>query len=157
METFSALLALCEGNSPVPGEFPSQRPVMRSFDVFFDLRLNKWFNKQSRLRWFETPSCSLWRHCNACFPMCNLHGELTRWGQVTQVCVSKFTIIGSDNGLSLIRRQTIIWTNDGILLIWTLGTNFSEILIQIHTFSNKKMHLKCRLENVGNFVSASMC
>ena len=42
METFSALLALCEGNSPVTSEFPSQRPVMRSFDVFFDLRLNKW-------------------------------------------------------------------------------------------------------------------
>ena len=41
METFSALLAICAGNSPVPGEFPAQRPVMRSFDVFFDLRLNK--------------------------------------------------------------------------------------------------------------------
>ena len=41
METFSALLAICAGNSPVPGEFPSQRPVMRSFDVFFDLRLNE--------------------------------------------------------------------------------------------------------------------
>ena len=41
METFSALLALCVGNSPVTGEFPSQRPVTRSFDVFFDLRLNK--------------------------------------------------------------------------------------------------------------------
>ena len=41
METFSALLAFCAGNSPVTGEFPSQRPVARSFDVFFDLRLNK--------------------------------------------------------------------------------------------------------------------
>ena len=64
METFSALLALCEGNSPVTGEFPSQRPVTRSFDVFFDLRLYKWLSKQSRRRWFETPSRSLWRHCN---------------------------------------------------------------------------------------------
>ena len=70
------------------------------------------------------------------------YGTLTHWGRVTQTCVSKFTIIGSDNGLSPIRRQAIIWTNDGILLIRTLGTNFSEILIQIHTFSNKKMHLK---------------
>ena len=61
---------------------------------------------------------------------------------MTQICVSKFTTIGSDNGLSPIRRQAIIWTNAGILLIRTLGTNFSEILIQIHTFSNKKMHLK---------------
>ena len=64
METFSALLVLCEGNSPVTGEFPSQRPVMWSFDVFFDLRLNKRLSKQSRRWWFETPSCLLWRHCN---------------------------------------------------------------------------------------------
>ena len=42
METFSALPAFCAGNSPVPGEFSSQRPVMRSFDVSFDLRMNKW-------------------------------------------------------------------------------------------------------------------
>ena len=48
METFSALLALCAGNSPVTGEFPSQRPVTQSFDVFFDLRLNKRLSKQSR-------------------------------------------------------------------------------------------------------------
>ena len=64
METFSALLAICAGNSPVPGEFPTQRPVTRSFDVFFDLRLNKWFSKQSWGWWFETLSCPLWRHCN---------------------------------------------------------------------------------------------
>ena len=51
-------------NSPVTGEFPSHRPVTRSFDVFFDLRLNKRLSKQSRRRWFETPSHSLWRHCN---------------------------------------------------------------------------------------------
>ena len=47
MENFSALLAICVGNSPVPGELPSQRPETRSFDVFFDLRLNKWLSKQS--------------------------------------------------------------------------------------------------------------
>ena len=64
METFSALLALCAGNSLVTGEFPSQRPVTRSFDVFFDLCLNKRFSKQSWGRWFETPSRSLSRHCN---------------------------------------------------------------------------------------------
>ena len=43
----SALLAICVGNSPVTGEFPTQRPATRSFDVFFDLRLNKWLSKQS--------------------------------------------------------------------------------------------------------------
>ena len=47
METFSALLAICAGNSPVPGAFPTQRPATRSFDIFFDLRLNKRLSKQS--------------------------------------------------------------------------------------------------------------
>ena len=67
---------------------------------------------------------------------------LTHWGRVTHICVSKLTTIGSDNGLSPGRRQAIIWTNDGILLIRTLGTNFSEILSEIQSFSFKKMHLK---------------
>ena len=67
---------------------------------------------------------------------------LTHWGRVTHISVSKLTIIGSDNGLSPGRRQAIIWTNTWILLIWTLGTNFSEILSEIHAFSFKKMHLK---------------
>ena len=64
METFSALLAICAGNSPATGEFPTQRPVTRSFDVFFDQHLNKRLGKQSRGWWFETPSHPLWRHCN---------------------------------------------------------------------------------------------
>ena len=64
METFCALLALCEGNSPVPGEFPSQWSVPRKFEVFFDLPLNKRLGKQSWGWWFETLSCPLWRHCN---------------------------------------------------------------------------------------------
>ena len=66
MEAFSALLAICAGNSPVPGEFPAQRPVTRSFDVFFDLRLNKQLSKQSWGWWFETPPHPLWRHSNVC-------------------------------------------------------------------------------------------
>ena len=64
METFSALLDLCAGNSPVPGEFPAQRPVTWSFDIFFDLRLNKRLSKQSWGCWFEMLSRPLWRHCN---------------------------------------------------------------------------------------------
>ena len=56
---------LCgESNSPVPGEFPAQRPVTRSFDVFFDIRLNKRLGKKSRGCWLETPSYPLWRHRN---------------------------------------------------------------------------------------------
>ena len=64
METFSALLAICAGNSPVPGEFAGQRPVTRSFDVFFDMRLNKRLSKQLWGWWFETLSRPLWRHRN---------------------------------------------------------------------------------------------
>ena len=64
MENFSAILALFEGNSPITSEFPTQRPLTQSFDVLFDMRLNKHLSKPSRRRWFETPSRSLWRHCN---------------------------------------------------------------------------------------------
>ena len=64
METFSALLTICAGNSTVTGEFPSQMPVTRSFDVFFDLSPNKRWSKQSWGWWFETSTRSLWRHCN---------------------------------------------------------------------------------------------
>ena len=67
---------------------------------------------------------------------------LTHWGRVTHICVSKLATIGSDNGLSPDRRQAIIWSNAGILLIRTIGTNFSEILSEIHAFSLKKMHSK---------------
>ena len=57
-ETVFTFLAICAGNSPVTCEFPSQRPVTRSFDVFFDLRLSKWLVKQSRRRWFEIDGCN---------------------------------------------------------------------------------------------------
>ena len=67
MEIFSALLTLCVGNSPVTGEFPSQRPVMRNFAVFLDQGLNKRLSKQSWGWWFETQSRSLWRHCNGLY------------------------------------------------------------------------------------------
>ena len=76
---------------------------------------------------------------------------LTHWGRVTHICVSKLTIIGSDNGLSPDRRQAIIWTNAGLLLIGPLGTNFSEILIEILTFSFKKMRLKVSSAKGGPF------
>ena len=67
METFSALLELFAGNSPVPGEFPAQRPVTPSFDVFCDLHPIKRWSKQSRGWWLEMPSRSLWHHCNVIY------------------------------------------------------------------------------------------
>ena len=74
METFSALLAFCAGISSVTTEFPLQRPVTRSFDVFFDLRLNKRSSKLSWSCWFETPLHSFWRHCNECDVCCAFCG-----------------------------------------------------------------------------------
>ena len=81
---------------------------------------------------------------------------LTRWGRVTHICVSKPNI-GLDNGLSPIRRLTIIWTNFAILSIIPLGTYFSEISFKIQKFAFKKMHMDCRLQNVGHFVAALIC
>ena len=154
--------------------FPRYRPFVREFtvhrwiprikasawifDVFFDLRPNKQLSNQSWCWWFETPSRSLWRHCNEYNMAYKLghndtslgqNGEtgakwptLNHWGRATHICVGKLTIIGSDNGLSPFRRQAIMWTNAWMLLIRTLATNFSEILGKIHSFSFKKMHLK---------------
>ena len=74
-------------------------------------------------------------------PFCLCLNVLTHWGRVTHICISKLTIIGSDNGLSPGRRQAIIWTSDGILLNGPLGTNFSEIVIKIIDLYLKKMKM----------------
>ena len=66
----------------------------------------------------------------------------THWGHVTHICISKITIIGSDNGLSCGLCQAIIWTNAGIFLFGHIGRNFNEILIEIYTFPFKKRHFK---------------
>ena len=87
METFSALLGLCSGYSHVTGEFPAQKPVTRSFGAFFDLCLIQKMSKRWRRRWFETPSRSLWRHCNESSQIYEPvsvfepppHPELTKW------------------------------------------------------------------------------
>ena len=85
METFSALLALCAGNSPVTGEFPTQRPVTRSFDAFFDLHLNKRLSNQSRGWWFEMPSCPLLSHCNERTRLQH-HFDVIKWKHVPCYC-----------------------------------------------------------------------
>ena len=70
---------------------------------------------------------------------------LTHWGRVTHICIRKLSTIGSANGLSLGQRQAIIWTNAGMLLIHTIGTNCSEMLCEIHTFHSRKCIQKCHL------------
>ena len=82
--------------------------------------------------------------------------ELTHWGRVMHICVGKLTINGSDNGLSP-RRQAIIWSNAGILSIGTLGTNFNEILSEIHTFSFRKMHLNMSSAEMPSISSRPQC
>ena len=77
-----------------------------------------------------------------CYFVTTVHPYEAYEGRVTHTFVNKLTIISSDNGLSPDRRQAVIWTNAGILLIGPLGTNFSEILMEILTFSFKKMRLK---------------
>ena len=111
METFSALLAICAGNSPVTGEFPAQRQVTRSFDVFFDLRPNKRSSKQSWGWWFETLSRPLWHHCNA---MCT-------WWQMSVCCF----LVGPMFNIS----------RSGInnLLIHAIGDNFLHNKSECHT------------------------
>ena len=74
--------------------------------------------------------------------MCLSLAWLTHWGRVNHLCFSKVTIISSDNGLLPGRCQAIIWSNAGVLLIGSLGTNFSIMFIEIHIFSFKKMELK---------------
>ena len=85
---------------------------------------------------------SSFQNDDTAFIWLNHSASLNHWGRVTHICVSKLTIIGSDNGLSPGRRQAIIWTNVGILIIGPLGTDFNEILIEILTLSVKKMRLK---------------
>ena len=95
IETFSALLALCAGNSPITSEFHSQRPVTRSFDAFFDLCLNKRMSKQSWDWRFETPSRSLWRHCNKLPFFCSLFSELLLVGTQVSASSCSFPIVES--------------------------------------------------------------
>ena len=79
IETFSASLAICAENSPVTGEFPAQRPLTRSFDVFFDLHLYQRLSKKRWGWWFETPSRQLWRHCNGICPVLVAFGKLVQF------------------------------------------------------------------------------
>ena len=134
---------LC-GEFTGPGEFPAQRPVTRSF-VFSLIctRINGWVNngEAGDLRRRRAHYDIILMICMCSVPGPRPH-ELTHWGRVTHICVGNLTIIGSDNGLSPGRRQAIIWTNAGILLIGPLETNFSEIWIAIEIFSLRKMHLK---------------
>ena len=85
-------------------------------------------------------------------------GWLTHQRRVTHICVSKLCHHGSDNGLSPVRRQPIIWTNDGLLSIRPQATHFNEILFEIQKFFIQERayeNVVCKID--GHLVSASMC
>ena len=116
METFSALLAFCVGNSLVTGEFCAQRPVTRSFDFFFDLRLNQQVSKQWRCSWFEMPLCSLWRHCNIAYYQSRDHSVLPPLPMMAQRRTPKkwhgFGLqVDLDHWRDYPLEQEITWTN----------------------------------------------
>ena len=118
METFSALLAFC----PVTVEFPSQRPVMRSFDVFFDLCLNKRLSKQPWGWWFETRWRSLWRHCNIMFNficrtsygfaknICYISSLLHMLRRLMKTCLVSYSYFSSDFFLNVEQTEPRHWS-----------------------------------------------
>ena len=109
----SALLAICAGNSPVSGEFPSQRPVTRNFDIFFDLRLNKRLTRQSWGWWFETVSRPLWRQCNEAL----LLNKVTSTSMVFDNNPNAFIVPQEQGTLSHGKAFYIIFLYDGNLLV----------------------------------------
>ena len=146
METFSANWPFVRGNSPVPGEFPAQRPVTMSFDVFFDLRLNNWLSKQSWGRWFETLSCPLWRHCN--------DNPLDQhWLDIepTHLCpidvISMLMQWSLLSGLPPVYRQTITWTSTDILWIGPLEWGAVSDLSLISDLNQKFKHDLLRVKS----------
>ena len=132
METFFALLAICAGNSPASGEFPAQRPVTRSFDVFFDLCLNKRLRKQSWGWWFRRYRAHYDVIVINCRQRCPGVHELTHWGRLTRQ--------------SLVIQWLVAYTapshyQNHILSIWILGTNL-KFKSKPKNFLFKKMRLK---------------
>ena len=140
METFSALLAICAGNSPVPGEFHTQRPVTRSFDVYFDLRPNKRLSKQSWGWWFETLSCSLWRHRNGHYLLALYYNKLRILVAVLYVRVSACQYNSGHGGDYKFGSDYIFWLALGFIFMnrWH-GYKHSRVCYLLHGISSVKI------------------
>ena len=147
METFSALLAICAGNSPVSVNSPHKDQWRRA--LMFSL-ICVWINDWVNNREAGDLRCYLGHYdVNA---MCHS----THRGQVTHICGSKLSIVRSDNGLSPGRRQAIAWTNAGMLLVESLEQTSVKSYSEFTHFNSRKCIWKRRLENGGHFVSVSM-
>ena len=120
---------------------------------WFILVWPRWIRKNKRhFSGSDKPRCSI------AFGNCSIaEFVLTHWSRVTHICVGNLTIIGSDNGLSPGRRQTSIRTNAVILLIRTLGTNFSEIWSEIHVFSLKENAFESVVCEIASILSRPQC
>ena len=151
MENFSALQAICAGIHRSSVNFPHKSPWRRA--LMFSLPcdwINGWVNnrddgdlRRHRAHYDVIVMVHTVRALSCIVTICySTILILTHWGRVTLICVSKITIISSNNDLSPERRQAIIWINAGALLMGSLGTNFGETLTEIYTFSITKMPLK---------------
>ena len=146
METLSRLLAICAGNSPVPGEFPAQRPVTRSFDVFFDLHLNKQLSKQSWGSWFETLSRPLWRHRNE-VPI-SFGGEFNKLPSVTIfLYFFQDAIIIKKYGKDWQWQDTKTFSNYYYIShTKPQRLNVSRVILQLSLHNSFKAYLKSRMK-----------
>ena len=133
METFPASLALCAGNSAAIGEFPSQTPVTRSFDVLYALCLNKQLGKQSRRRWLETPSRSLWhQYHGVIFWHTNLVNVF--FSRIYYVVLFRHLYRSTVNRVYLCINIDIPWTADKLLALWRI-----YIYIYIYIYISKNV------------------
>ena len=146
METFSALLAICAGNSPVSGEFPTQRPATRSFDVFFDQRPNKRLSKQLWCWWFETHSPPLWRHIN------DVHSSPPSAAYMPQrIRSTLFHIMVC----RLFGAKPLSEPMLGYCQVDPQEQTSVKFISKFIHFHSRKCIWKCRVENGGHFVLAS--
>ena len=128
----SALLAICAGNLPVPDELPAQRPVTRSFDVFFDLRLHKRLSKQSWDWWFETPSRSLWCHRHVMPWLFALLGHKQLWHRFDNRSIHGFSFSTGKAALKLtLCRQNISWNHINWMVGLAWQTYKSKLIVAI--------------------------
>ena len=127
IETFSMLLALCEGNLPVTGGFSSQRPVTWKCDVFFDLCLNKQLSKQRRRRKFETPSCLLWSRCDVLQILTSCFLNDKHWDSTTQILINHkhFHTTNIDNSPQTLSSESLI---PALIPSWGRFKNMYELL-----------------------------
>ena len=129
MEAFSTFLAICQGNSPVPGEFPAQRPVTRSFGVFFDLRLNKRSSKQSWGWWIETPSRPFWRHYNEAniWTKCLEYWSIQSWPHA----VDSFTYVGTSSKARSPQFHRVVSseTNYDFSKSWRESMHYNDVIM----------------------------